>query len=381
MTLLRTHENRTNVLVKTESSLSPANVGAQRDITEEALQVFNKYISTVLLTVLSPVGLVTNILNIIVYWNQGIKDNANITFLALSFWDLMHCFLLFLSEICFVLNILFPQASVYIKPVTFQLVFLGHTRGCMYVLSTLVTVYLSVERSICIALPFRVKDIFTTPRVVLINLLIAVFGFACFSPAWATQGIHWVYDPRSNTTLLQLWISVNRRDVDLFVDTLNGIVTPSVAQILISVSGWFMIQGINRSNKLRQNQTSVSKSLNVFTLNDQLHKTLSSRIKFTRDKTVTNKDIKLTKVVVSLAAIFFTCNLPVVVVAVLRAMIADIDIGKRLFSWYKALYGIVYFCGVINCSVNIFVYYNVSSKYRREFVALFCRMKIRNKIL
>lgn len=357
----------------TSTDVSPLqpNDQASNGINEAALKFFNNYFTLVLLSVLSPLGVTTNILNIIVYWKQGIRENVNITFIALSFWDLLQCFLLLLSEICIIIERHFPHPTVYFMSI--QFVYLAHSRGCTYVLSTLATVYLSIERSICITLPFKVKDIFTTTRVVLINLIILTIGLVCFCPAWASQGLQWAFDPRTNRTHLDLWLSDDRRKVDLFVDTFNGIVIPIAAQLLITISGGLMAQGISKSNKFRQKSTDTWKPAHVFNLNDEFHTTITTSNSSAQGKTMANKDIKLTKVVVSLASIFFVCNVPVVLVAILRAIIPELDVGKTLFSWYILLYTIVYFFGLINCTVNIFVYYNVSTRYRRDFLALFCR--------
>lgn len=357
----------------TSTDVSPLqpNDQASNGINEAALKFFNNYFTLVLLSVLSPLGVTTNILNIIVYWKQGIRENVNITFIALSFWDLLQCFLLLLSEICIIIERHFPHPTVYFMSI--QFVYLAHSRGCTYVLSTLATVYLSIERSICITLPFKVKDIFTTTRVVLINLIILTIGLVCFCPAWASQGLQWAFDPRTNRTHLDLWLSDDRRKVDLFVDTFNGIVIPIAAQLLITISGGLMAQGISKSNKFRQKSTDTWKPAHLFNLNDELHTITTTSNSSARGKTMANKDIKLTKVVVSLASIFFVCNVPVVLVAILRAIIPELDVGKTLFRWYILLYTIVYFFGLINCTVNIFVYYNVSTRYRRDFLALFCR--------
>lgn len=358
-------------VASTDARPLQSNVQESNAITEAALKFFNNYFTVILLSVLSPLGVTTNILNIIVYWKQGIRENVNITFIALSFWDLLQCFLLLLSEICIIIERHFPHPTVYFMSI--QFVYLAHSRGCTYVLSTLATVYLSIERSICITLPFKVKDIFTTTRVVLINLLILIVGLVCFCPAWASQGLQWEFDSQTNMTHLDLWLSDDRRKVDLFVDTFNGIVIPIAAQLLITISGGLMAQGISKSNKFRQKSTDTWKPAHVFNLNDELHTTTTTSNSSARGKTMANKDIKLTKVVVSLASIFFVCNVPVVLVAILRAIIPELDVGKTLFSWYILLYTIVYFFGLINCTVNIFIYYNVSTRYRRDFLALFCR--------
>lgn len=336
-------------------------------ISDSEIFYFKTYFSMVLGILISSLGVTSNIMNITVYWKQGIRDSVKITFIALSMWDLNICLMSGLSSASYIIDIYFPSPDFSI--ISIQYVYFGYTRGFMFVLSTLVTVYLSIERSICIMLPFKVKYIFSASRVVLVNVIIVVFGLACYCPAWATQGVQWVFYPRINRTRLVLWLSHNRRDVDLFVDTFSGMVLPLVAQLLITVSAVFMIHGVRKSAKFRNQSndvetpgTSCSNSVGI-SPSSKLHT-------HTKAMTMTSKDIRLTKVVVLITIIFFACNLPVFVVAFLRLLIPDLDIGKPQQNLYAVVYAFVYFCGIVNSSVNIIVYYNVGTRYRHEFLRL-----------
>lgn len=338
-------------------------------IPDDVIIYMRIFYSLVLGFVISSIGMTTNILNITVYWRQGLGDSVNITFIALSLWDFNISLFSFLTITCTVIDLYFPVP--YVNVMSLQYVYVAYSRGLVYVLSTLVTVYLSIERCICIMFPFKVKDIFTTTRVVFINVFIAVFGVAFFSPVWATQGMRWAYDPARNRSRLILYVSSNRRDIDLFVDTFTGMVLPTIAQFLIIICALFMIQGVKKSAKFRNqvNHLNTSKSTTYNCKKESI--TTTTKLKSVKISNITtNKDLKLTKVVTILALIFFVCNCPVFIVALLRALIPDIDVGKLQYNLYSVLYGAVYLFGSINASVNIFVYYNVSTKYRQVFLGL-----------
>lgn len=349
------------------TTLSTARHEACRDLQPEqyvpvipdSVMIYVKtYIHIAFTILLSTLGTIANIINIIVYCSNGFKDSVNITFVTLSVWDLNVCVFTLLHSVCFIIDIYFPITQV--KTMHILYVYIAYTKGFMYVLSTLVTVHLSVERCVCMTFPFKVKDILTTPRVILVNLIITMFGLGCYCPAWATQGLIWSTDPGTNMTRLVLWVSANRRYVDLFIDTFNGIVILLLSQLLISLSAWFMIQSMNKSTKFRQQAVSVQKP--------ESYREVSS---MNNVKVMTNKDVKLTKVVITLSLIFFVCNLPVLIVAFLRALMPEIDVGKSQHNLYGVLYIIVYLFGIINSSVNIIVYHQVSTRYRREFRKLF----------
>ncbi|CAG5132744.1 unnamed protein product [Candidula unifasciata] len=342
---------------------------SRKIISDRVLFYCTTYLTIVLTSVISSLGVIANILNMIVYWKQGTKDNVNVTFMALSLWDFGVCFLSVLASACFVLEIYFPSPNIDYMSILY--VYIAYARGLMYVLSTIVTVYLSIERCVCIILPFRIKEIFPKSRVVLANVMFVFFGVAFIGPAWATQGVQWEFNLRHNMTRLTLWLSVNRRDIDLFVDTFNGMVLPVVAQVLITVSAGFMIQGITKSVKFRQPSANIMKSKTTNYNEETVQATSALQ---SLNKAMTSKDVKLTKVIVLLAFIFFFCNLPVFLVAFIRTMIPELDIGKGQYNLYIVLYAAVYQCVLINSTVSIFVYYNFSTRYRREFLTMFCRL-------
>ncbi|CAG5132617.1 unnamed protein product [Candidula unifasciata] len=324
---------------------------------------------TTLIILFSVLGVATNVLNTVVYCQMGIRETVNITFIALSIWDLIACLCSCLTLICKFWETYFPLAAVNLLSV--QYVYIGYTRGFMYDLSTIDTVYLTIERSVCIMIPFKVKDIFTTTRVCIINVIIVMFCVACFSPAWATQGLQWVFDPVFNMTRLSLWLSYNRRSISLFIDTFNGMVLPVLAQILIAVSAGVMIRGVKNSSKFRRQAANLTKIKDTFlTEQTTTSKTLPSSHQSKNNITL-NKDLKVTKVVILLAMIFFVCNSSVFIVAFIRVLIPEIDVGGQQYQLYAQLYALVVLSGMVNATVNIVVYYTVSTKYRKEIVRLF----------
>ncbi|CAG5134803.1 unnamed protein product [Candidula unifasciata] len=320
-------------------------------------------------SVIAVFGIVSNVINVVVYCRQGVKDSVTVTFIALSLWDFGNCFTSLLSIICFIIESHFPIPTVNFLAI--QYVYFGYTRGFTYILSTIVTMHLSIERCICLIVPFKVKEVFTKSRSILINAAIVIFSCACFCPAWATQGLQWEFDGRFNNSRLVLWISINRRDVDVFVDMFNGVVIPTIAQIVITISAVFMLSAVKTSAKFRLRSTGMS-AVNEGQSGTQVAvDSKTDKKPNTKDKTMSTKDSKLAKVVIMVAVIFFVCNLPVLIVAVARALVPKLDIGKTYNNLYHVAYILVYDFGLVNSSVNIIVYYLVSSKFKEVFLSLF----------
>lgn len=328
-------------------------------ISENVLFYFKIYFFIILIAVVSSLGTTANILNISVYWRLGFKDNVNITFMFLSVCDLSHCLLFNLFVALLIIDVYFPLPNINTLGLAY--VSVAHTRGIPTILSTLVTVFLSLERCICIMFPFKVKELFTTRRLILFNLSFVVVALACVCPAFATQGLQWAFDPVTNRTRLVLWLSPNRPGVEIFVERFNGMVVPLLAQILITGSAGFMVKGIKKSVDFRKEAAMTPASISA--------QTTSRSTK--RNKTMTHGSTKITQVVILLAIIYFVCNLPTLVVLLLRVLIPDTDAGRQQRSLYSILYAIVTLFSLINSSVNIFAYYYVSSRYKHQIRVLF----------
>ncbi|CAG5134897.1 unnamed protein product [Candidula unifasciata] len=328
--------------------------------------------SVVLTILVATVGIIANIVNIIVYHKLGFRDSVNITFMALSVWDLSLCLSCEIIAVFYLVDAYFPLPYFNTLPIRF--VYIAHITALTNILSTIVTGFLSLERCVCIVFPLKVKEILTTRRVILVNLTIVMFGVAAICPAWATQATQWVFNPADNRTRLVLWLSANRHEIDVFVDTFNGMMIPMVAQVLITISSGFMIHGINKSSQLRKRSSNYGSLGDTYNPQSKSLSKVAGSHRLSKRKTMTSKDVKLTKVVVSLTILFFTCNFPAIVNIFVRLLFPEVNVGKQQHNVYEFLFVLVYLCSLVKSTVNIVVYVYASSRYRRELLILFGRM-------
>ena len=111
---------------------------------------------------LIPLGVVANIINIIAFFKTGSKDNVTISLLALSMSDLS--FLVVTSPHVAVVGVdhlLEYRFGIWVKWLVDTSILWTPFYWYAFVFydtSTLITVYISVVRCACIALPFKVKD-------------------------------------------------------------------------------------------------------------------------------------------------------------------------------------------------------------------------------
>ncbi|KAK3783879.1 hypothetical protein RRG08_048105 [Elysia crispata] len=151
-------------------------------------------------------GITANILNIVVFTKTGARDNVTVSFMALSVSDLVY--LVVISPFFTVLTI---QHYVEVKlGIKFNWLFdkgiLAHPSYwysfVFYETSILITVYISVVRCACVALPFTVKNIFTSRRAIVTFITFFLSVLLLRLPLFMTKRIIREFDPISNTTQL-----------------------------------------------------------------------------------------------------------------------------------------------------------------------------------
>ena len=154
---------------------------------------------------LSAFGISSNILNIIVFIRMGVRDNVTVSFLALSVSDMLYLALLtphlvvqvMLHLVQFRMGISISWLFDY-KILRYPFYFYAFT---FYETSILITVYISVVRCACVAIPFKVKSAFTTRRAIIAFISFFITVFLLRIPVFMTKRIVRQHDPVSNSTI------------------------------------------------------------------------------------------------------------------------------------------------------------------------------------
>ncbi|RUS76950.1 hypothetical protein EGW08_015299 [Elysia chlorotica] len=130
----------------------------------------------VLCSLLSFLGVFTNIANIVVYARMGLSETSKINFLALSVLDF------FVSLVTFFLKFLYSPVLKHLStgPITTRIsTSLSPPMLCTIGASAMMTALISTERCLCVVFPLKVK-MFLTPRRVLYLLLTIVAYMVTF---------------------------------------------------------------------------------------------------------------------------------------------------------------------------------------------------------
>lgn len=297
------------------------------------------------------IGISGNIINMIIFYKQGFTNTVNIGFFGLAASDIICLFTLQMAAVF--LNPLFMSSGIPWDPLETYYLLAAWPHICFSRITSCITVYITAERYLSIALPLKVKQMVTPKTALLSTCLIYLANIITVVPEYSTSYLGWRYFSKKNKTLLGILFTSDRKSVQGVVYILNFILG------LLSFVGVITFTMLLAS-KLKQSY--------------QRRKAITSNI--STDKARTSRDDRTVKMVVLIAIIFIICYSPSAMVS-LGTFIAgpEYTIRGKYVNLCEALWTIAYIFHTVNSSVNILVYYSMSTKYKDTFNEVFrtCR--------
>ncbi|CAG5119121.1 unnamed protein product [Candidula unifasciata] len=290
-------------------------------------------------------GIITNILNIIIFSKQGVRDTVNISLLGLATSDLGSLITLFYTNISFMpaftaLDLPFVGSDVSYIVSWCHLIF---TR-----VSTWITAYITLERCLCVTAPLRVKNLFTPKRTVLYLIVVYVLMLACACPMFYTARPAIIFDTLKNRTLFGISFLEERNKIETIGFMTNNTI-PTLAFITVAICTAILVLTLRKKSKWRrQATTSTAKTV------------------------VADRDSKVVKMVVLISTIFIICYFPGAAVFVYMLLDSDLRIDGVQRNLIIAIFSILFHLESINAGVNIFIYLSMSSKFRVTFMSMVC---------
>ncbi|GFO04620.1 chemosensory receptor c [Plakobranchus ocellatus] len=303
-------------------------------------------------------SIVLNIINCLVFYRVGLKDGVTAIFMLISISDCLLGFFGTVGGICSTVRYLGPHSvrrsakTIY----TFVLFFIGTTSN----VSMYATLDIAVVRWFSVAMPLSVKTVMTTRRQLLAILFLSITSFFAKAFALSNFRVVPVLDPTTNVTQLELVLSPNFRERVAVLDGHQS-VTFSLSFVIMAVCLFLLLVALKRSSKfLSQGLTDAS--------NNQDRPTPSVFARRAR-----RREAQVIKVVVLVIAVFLVCNLPIVVLSIIRLIIPEFRRYGNLGRSFEMLFMLGEMAYYINSSVNIFIYYFCNSNYRKVFKLMFGR--------
>ncbi|XP_059173490.1 type-1 angiotensin II receptor-like [Physella acuta] len=288
-----------------------------------------------------PLGIVFNIINIVVFCTLGFKESTNIILVSLAVVDI--CILSTFVGVSLNLYVGVTSAVTLDVLDAVTLLILGWPNVVATRISGCLTTYLTFERFLCVVLPLRVKTILQKKTALTFIIAMCLFSMAYSVPMYLANSIGLRFNPMSNQTSVGLIVADNS-DILEGVSISVNVIIELITFILVIIFTFGLISAYFRTTKWRQKVSAVSK-------NSQF----------------SSRDQKLVKMVLLISVIFIGCTLPSVVVDVVVLVVSDYNLKGREKFLFLATTAISFNFISLNSVVNIFIYLNMSSKFRRVF--------------
>ncbi|KAI8750769.1 P2Y purinoceptor 2 [Biomphalaria glabrata] len=304
--------------------------------SDEEQALFDFWFSLVATNCLNVWSCLSNIINVIVFSNQGVKKGVNFTLLCLSYSDLMGALLTIIAT-----TGLAVDGYIMSKRIDGKSIFIFFTWiGCIFVdLSTALTVFISIERCTCVTRPLHYNSSFLALHTRGIIVIIIVFLFANYLPLWTTLQFDEVFNRDTNSSVFVISFSSVNVQLQQCNDYFFCTCLASVALICVFVCAIIMYRALNKSSRVRRSTHTTTKK------NNSQLTVLSTR------------ERQVVKTVFFLACLYMVSATPRIWFC--WAFVLD-DVG----GLYLLLIAVYNFISTTYGAFSFFIYYNFNSSYR-----------------
>ncbi|GFN78075.1 chemosensory receptor a [Plakobranchus ocellatus] len=324
----------------------------------------------------------------VVYWKLGFAESMTISLFALSVSDF--CLLVLSALVAFFhipRLVVLSNITTYYRAVVFY--FCGTVRISFNRLSLWITALISFERCTSILLPSRVKHVLTPKKITSAIVFLSIVFLIATIPALVTVQTEELFDPQTNGTFFSLRykFSLSGLHNSYFV---SMCLLQFVSLIIVLILNAVLIWALKKRNKLWvSRRTGERAAANDRTSNDaseRRYRTSVFCVPLKRDAPASSaaqrgtvcgiralRERKLGRMVVMLSGIHLMSSTPTLVLAFLTLVWPDLKVvssssGAQCFTF--EFWGFITNLEALNASVNILIYYHMSTRYRETFKRL-----------
>ncbi|CAL1543770.1 unnamed protein product, partial [Lymnaea stagnalis] len=319
-------------------------------ISGDVLQLLNFINQATLGTCLACIGVIGNLINLIVFFKQGVSESINISLVALTVSDLGS--LLTVQWINLLCNPAFTSSGVPIVRTDIFFLTAGTPHGLFARVTSWVTAYITIERCLCVVIPLKVKFVVSPKLTLRVMLVIYVVMMLTLLPTYATVYMTWNWYPDVNRTLLGLTLA-GGSDVTIFVTYALSASTQITSFLIVVIFTLILITNIRRNSKWRLSSV-------VFSLDSA-------------NEHSKKRDSKTLKMVTMMAAIYIVCFSPMMMMYIAISSVSGFSANGPYQNDYFAAWSFADLLDSLNSSASFFVYYVMSTKYRKTFKEFFRR--------
>lgn len=311
-------------------------------ISDHDYRIYELVNFSIITTVISVCGVVTNLMNIAVFYRQGFDNTMNISFLGLSISDL--CSLVTMLLCNMFMSPFFRNVGARVASTEMQYLIAGLPHICFVRITSWITVFVTAERCLCITFPLKIKQMITPRRTTLVICTIYTLIILSFEPEYETCYYGWKFDITANTTVIGLLFRNNRQRVEGVTFIVFGMLG-FVSFIMVIIFTLILVTQLNKKSKWRKDA-----NLEKF-----------------QSESISSRDRKTVAMVAMIATVLIVCYTPGVIVSMATFCVPEFSVTGRYVNAYFTGWSFVVIFESFNSSVNIFLYYYMSSKYRETF--------------
>ncbi|KAI8796571.1 thyrotropin-releasing hormone receptor [Biomphalaria glabrata] len=299
-------------------------------------------------------GIVGNCLSITVFLKQGLRKSVNLSLFAMSVSDLIG--LIFQVWHNFCMNPYLELADLPVDFFDIQILTAGCPNVAMTRITCWLTMYITAERCVSVLFPLKVGRIVTFLRRVVIIVFCFSVNLAFLMPLYAANYLTLKFYPESNKT--KLGISMNENH-DMFIYVLN------VAHTYLSIISFVGVI--------------MNTAILVVTLKRTAKWRKSTSLGQNKVETLTIRDKKTELLVITVATVLVVCYAPGVTCTLIEIAFPEFFFEKTLENLYHVTWSFCFLFSTINASINVIVFYNMSSKYRNTLKEICLNLNIKHK--
>ncbi|XP_076464484.1 uncharacterized protein LOC143296439 [Babylonia areolata] len=318
------------------------------NIVSSEVEIIARKIKDCLVSFLFLIGGPANVINMAVFWKQGVKDRVNLCLFVLSLTDELHLIMGMIHH-GEQLHLQFTTKEKFGPIDTFltnnNLLGLMGFNFISYILSAII----ATERCLCVLNPLKFQTLLRTRTMAAIILLVYSLVLSLYFIMAFRYRIGCVYDPSSEAvTKTGVTGEFYERHQEL-IDNLESFVFG------VGLPGFVMVVVVTTT------RLTVVKLRQIVTWRAETSSSISPR------------EVALTKMLVGTSILFMACIFPVALIRFSWLFLPGMNSGHQNLSFFLTSLWITELFTFINASLNIFVYYAMGSRYRETFWALFGR--------
>lgn len=199
-----------------------------------------------------------------------------------------------------------------------------------------------------IFIQIQVKNIVTPRRVWVIICSVFIILIGSETPIYCVYGLASKFYPDKNKTLVGLVSTKDRDIVEKVSFPINNVFVPTSAFVTVSVSTIILVYELRKKAAWRKTVTVETSSTSM-----------------------SSRDQKIAKMVVMISVLFITCYLPSVMNFMAMLLEPQFAIDGKFKSIFLVMFGFCFTLESTNSTMNIFIYYRMSSRYKTVFRQLF----------